>query len=304
MVSMVQMYYLLTEEGNQVCTPQTIKKEPKQPDGDPPPIATPARAASASGVMPKTPKPTSQAREEKQEQGGVIITRAILGKGAMQRRAMQRVQRLQNQVTYFIDPTSGGQESPAQHTTRLAVFKLITLSLQEFPNVVRAAQHGNILQLLVGVYEADVRRPEQRQRRVCQQIYTFQRENDESPTQFLNRWLTLVAQNGEADHELQVCETMLQECFMEAVGQQDSWAKASLGMWHARDEGASLVDLYSQFTIHSPSTLEPKLQANLGTKNDKPTGNSSQRKSGRRCYSHTEGQCFYPEDCKFAHCKL
>ena len=154
MVSMVQMYYLLTEEGNQVCTPQTIKKEPKQPDGDPPPIATPARAASASGVMPKTPKPTSQAREEKQEQGGVIITRAILGKVAMQRRAMQRVQRLQNQVTYFIDPTSGGQESPAQHTTRLAVFKLITLSLQEFPNVVRAAQHGNILQLLVGVYEA------------------------------------------------------------------------------------------------------------------------------------------------------
>ena len=67
-----------------------------------------------------------------------------------------------------------------------------------------------------------------------------------------------------------------------------AWQVAATNMRAAVARGEDLSSLLQIFHRHAQDP--PKL-----------TGNLSQKKPGRRCWSHTEGHCFYPEDCKFAH---
>ena len=102
-LSMAGMTYLLTEEGNQVYrspSGPTIKKEPHPPDGAPP-------GDKPAIATPETPKPASQAREEKQEKGampGVTITGVVLSKSTMLKDCRTRSPILSTQLRAHKNP--------------------------------------------------------------------------------------------------------------------------------------------------------------------------------------------------------
>ena len=303
--------HLLQQEGNRRYTgtrsagnPVVKTEKTDKADGVPVPALTPSSGdddddGDSKGAG-KASAPSSGGGAAKEEvkgdkegvKGDSQDVTEIMTDTDLQLRAM-----FNQAVVTFCTPNGWTQESTADARKRAYVFAVIRKSLMTHHEYVAAnVTTGDVYALLAGGLNVSTRSPMSKATKTFRQVINFACRPNESPASFANRFTKLRAENATVastrNPELRpLPERLLVEFLLEAIEANTTtpgWSVAATNMRAAIARGEDLPSLLQIFHRHAQDP--PKL-----------TGNLSQKKPARRCWSHSEGRCFYPEDCKFTH---